>query len=79
MRMTPPIIKGARLLMSLLYYLHCNLFLAVKLLAVVVISLFGRRSFSAVGSKVWVRRPISLWAGEVLNPFTWVVRPIKNR
>ena len=79
MRMTSPIIKGARFLMSLLYYLHCNLFLAVKLLAVDVISLFGRRSFSAVGSKVWVCRPISLWAGEVLNLFTWVVRPIKNR
>ena len=53
--------------------------IAVRLLAVVVISLFGRRSFSAVGSKVRVRRPISLWAGEVLNPLTWVVRPLKNR
>ena len=51
MRMTPPIIKGARLLMSLLYYLHCNLFLAVKLLAVVVISLFGRRSFRLLVAK----------------------------
>ena len=78
MWMTSPIIKGARFLMSLLYYLQCNLFRAVKLLAVVVISLFGRRSFSAVGSKVWVRRPISLRAGEVLNPFTWVVRPISQ-
>jgi len=79
MQMTPPTIKGARFLMSLLYYLHCNLFLAVRLLAVVVISLFGRRSFSAVGNKVRVRGPISLWDGEVLNPLTWVVRPIKNR
>ena len=74
MRMESPAFKGARFLVPLLYCLHCNLFLAARLLAVVVRSLFGWRSFSAVGSKVQVRRPISLWAGEVLNPSLGVFR-----
>ena len=59
MRMTSPTIKGAMFLMSLLYYLHCNLFLAVRLLAVVVISLFDRRRFSAVVAKCGCVDPLS--------------------
>ena len=39
-----------------------------RLLAVVFRLLFGWSNISAVGSKVHVRRPISLWTGEVLNP-----------
>ena len=60
MRMASPAFKGARFLMPLLYCLHCNLFLAARLLVVVLMSQFGLRSTSAVGSKVRVRRPISL-------------------
>ena len=60
MRIESPAFKGARFLMPLLYCLHCNLFLAARLLAVVLMSLFGLRSTAAVGSKVRVRRPISL-------------------
>ena len=43
-------------------------FLAARLLAVVFRLLFSWSNFSAVGSKVCMRRPISLCTGEVLNP-----------
>ena len=55
-------------LVHLLYCLHCSLLLAPRLLAVVLKSLLGWSDYSAVGSKVGVRRPISLCTGEVLNP-----------
>ena len=58
--MASPAFKGERFLMPLLYCLHCTLFLAASLRAVVLVSLFGWRSVSAVGSKVRLRRPISL-------------------
>ena len=59
-RITSPTFKGTRFLVPWLYCLHCCLFRAAKLLAVVFRSLFGWSKFSAVGSKVQVRRPISL-------------------
>ena len=43
-------------------------FLAARLLAVVFRLLFSWSNFSAVGSKVCMRRPFSLCTGEVLNP-----------
>ena len=65
--MVSPTFKGARILMPLLYCLHCSLFLVARLCAVVLVSLFGWRSVLAVGSKVRVHRPMSLWTGEVLK------------
>ena len=59
-RITSATFKGTRFLVLRLYCLHCCLFWAAKLLAVIFRSLFGWSKFSAVGSKVRVRRPISL-------------------
>ena len=53
---------------STVFCFHCNLFQSARLLALLVLSPFGRTSFSAVGSKVRVCRPISLWADQMLNP-----------
>ena len=66
--------REIRSLAPLFYCLHCNLFLAVRFLAVVFRSLFGYINFSAVGSKEHLSLSNGLWTGEVLSPSLGVLR-----
>lgn len=74
-RIAAPAFRLMRFLVPLLYCLHCSLFLAVRLLAVVLGSLLGWSNFTAVGSKVRVRRPLRFWAASL----TWDVAPSEDR
>lgn len=74
-RIAAPAFRLMRFLVPLLYCLHCSLFLAARLLAVVLGSLLGWSNFTAVGSKVRVRRPFRFWAASL----TWDVAPSEDR